>query len=132
MRLEEVAPEDIKRVAKYRWDRIVEKHEGPWEWDYLLDANLVEFINVNGFEVLLPVDKEHHPNITIIRCVVSADEPTSDTLPAGHDLRHRHLRRVLGCLRKSAGPRLVHSDPLPRVLGKSARRGKRTVVLWLI
>ena len=62
MRLEEVAPEDIKRVARYLWDRIIEKHEGPWEWDYLLDANLVEFINVNGFEVLLPVDKEHHPN----------------------------------------------------------------------
>ncbi len=76
MKLEEVEPEQIKRAAKYRWDRIIEKHEGPWEWDYLLNANLVEFLNVNGFEVLLPIDKEHHPNITITRCVVSADEQT--------------------------------------------------------
>jgi hypothetical protein len=29
MGLEEVAPEHIKRVANYRWDRIIEKHEGP-------------------------------------------------------------------------------------------------------
>ena len=63
MRLDEVAPELIKRVAQYRWDRIVEKHEGPWQWDSLLDANLVEFLNVNGFAVLLPVGKERHPSI---------------------------------------------------------------------
>ena len=76
MRFEEVAPEQIKRVAKYRWDRIIEKHEGPWKWDYLLNAHRVEFFNVNGFWVLLPVEKEHHANITITRCVVSADEQT--------------------------------------------------------
>jgi hypothetical protein len=73
MRLEEVAPEYIKRVAKYRWDRIIEKHEGPWGWDYFLNANLVEFLSVDGFEVLLPVEKKHHPNITITRCIGSTD-----------------------------------------------------------
>jgi hypothetical protein len=76
MRLEDIAPEELKRVAKFRWDRIVEKHEGPWEWEYLLEAYLVEFLNVNGFEVLLPVEKEHHPQITISRCIVSADQQT--------------------------------------------------------
>ncbi len=74
MKLEEITPDTFKRISKYRYDRIIEKHEGPERWDYLLEKHLVEFINVNGFDVLLPVDKEHHPNISILRCIVSDDK----------------------------------------------------------
>ncbi len=31
-----------------------------------------EFIEIEGCAVLLPVDKPHHPNISIIRCIWSA------------------------------------------------------------
>ena len=71
MRLAEVAPETRERLGKVRWDRIIEKHEGPWDWDgWLEDA---EFQNVEGYDVLLPVDEEQRGNITFLRCVPSAD-----------------------------------------------------------
>ena len=34
-----------------------------------------EFIEIAGYPVLLPVDREHHPNITILRCIASEDHP---------------------------------------------------------
>ncbi|HEY7546079.1 MAG TPA: hypothetical protein VID27_14405 [Blastocatellia bacterium] len=74
MKLEEITPGTLKRISQYRYDRIIEKHEGPWTWDYLIEDHLVEFINVNGYDVLLPVDKEHHQNISILRCIVSDDK----------------------------------------------------------
>jgi hypothetical protein len=74
MRLEDIAPNTLAIMRKYRYDSIIEKHEGPWTWDYLLDDNLVDFISVNGYDVLLPIDKEYHPNIFILRCIVSEDK----------------------------------------------------------
>jgi hypothetical protein len=76
MRLQSIPPDVRSRVAKFRWDRIIEKHEGPQDWGYLLKDDYVDFLRVDGFDVLLPVDKEKHANITIDRCIVSNDGKT--------------------------------------------------------
>lgn len=73
MRLSDLSPELRERASRRRWDRIIEKHEGPWEWRYLLDEGDAEFLTIDGFDVLLPVGAEQHPNITILRSIPSAD-----------------------------------------------------------
>src|SRR5688500_15157790 len=73
MQLADLSLETRARAASMRWDRIIEKHEGPWEWSYLIEDELVEFIAIEGFDVLLPVEKDQHPNISILRCIVSED-----------------------------------------------------------
>lgn len=74
MKLADVHPDVIARIKTYRWDRIIEKHEGPERWDSVLKYYNPEFITLDGYEVLLPVDSSHHPNITLLRCIVSQDE----------------------------------------------------------
>lgn len=69
MRLQNISSELRLRVATFRWDRIIEKHEGPEDWSYLLEDDYVDFLHVDGFDVLLPVDKEKHSNINVERCV---------------------------------------------------------------
>ena len=76
MKLENLSPEFRSRLAKCRWDRIIEKHEGPEDWRYRLREEWVEFMRIEEFDVLLPVDKENHPNITIDRCVEAKDGNT--------------------------------------------------------
>lgn len=76
MRLQDLTAATLSKAATYRWDRIIEKHEGPEDWEYLLRDNIVEFIRIDGFDVLLPVDKENHVSITIERCIVSSDRET--------------------------------------------------------
>jgi hypothetical protein len=39
-----------------------------------LKDDYVEFLAVDGMDVLLPVGKENHPNIIIERCIVSKDD----------------------------------------------------------
>mgnify|MGYP001025339540 CR=1 FL=1 len=70
----EVTPEHIALLSGYRLDRIVEKHEGPWSWASMCGMEMASFLVVEGFQVLLPLERKHLPNITVTRCVVSADE----------------------------------------------------------
>jgi hypothetical protein len=53
-----------------RSNRIIEKHEGPEDWDSVLNYYDPEFMEIQGRPVLLPLGKEHHPNITILRCIM--------------------------------------------------------------
>jgi hypothetical protein len=73
MRVADLSPEVRRRIAGMRFDWFVEKHEGPWEWGSWIDAMGVEFMTIDGRDVLLPVEGDHHPNITIVRCIPSAD-----------------------------------------------------------
>ena len=66
----------LDQLKSWRWDRIIEKHEGPETWDSTLRYYDPEFIEIAGHPVLLPVDREHHPNITILRCIASEDHRT--------------------------------------------------------
>src|SRR5215210_6854512 len=73
MKLAELSLQTIGRIETYRWDRIIEKHEGPETWSSVLKYYDPEFIEIDQYNVLLPVGKEHHPNITILRHSVAGD-----------------------------------------------------------
>lgn len=60
-----------ERIAAARFDWLVEKHEGPEHWGRVLEHRDVELLDIGGRQVLLPVDREHHPNITVLRCLVA-------------------------------------------------------------
>jgi len=74
MKLASLAPDVRKLIDSIKWDGIIEKHEGPFSYGGFRRWENFEFMVINGFDVLLPVDQKHHSNITILRCVISADE----------------------------------------------------------
>jgi hypothetical protein len=71
MKLADLSCELLEEIRASQYDQVIEKHEGPWTWDSSLE--FCEFINVNGRYALLPIDRERHANITILRSVVSDD-----------------------------------------------------------
>ena len=76
MQLANMPPAVIAKIKSYRYDRILEKHEGPESWASVLQYYDPEFMVVNGYHVLLPIAREQHPNITVLRCLVSHDGRT--------------------------------------------------------
>src|SRR5438874_765549 len=73
MKLAELPPQTIEQIKRYRYDRIIGKHEGPEEWESVLRYYDPEFLQIEGDDVLLPIGKEQHANITVLRCIKSAD-----------------------------------------------------------
>jgi hypothetical protein len=73
MKLSELSPETLAKIRSVRWDRIIEKHEGPEGWDSVLDYYEPEFFVIEGHPVLLPIEQSHHPNLTILRTIFSGD-----------------------------------------------------------
>ena len=63
----------LEKIKSVRWDRIIEKHEGTETWESVLRYEQPEFIEIERRWVLLPIDRSHHPNITILRTIWSAD-----------------------------------------------------------
>ena len=74
MKLSDLSPAIIERIKGYRYDHIIEKHEGPERWASVLKCYEPEILRVNRYDVLLPLPQEHHKNIKILRCIVSNDE----------------------------------------------------------
>jgi hypothetical protein len=95
MKLANLSEATRQKIAKVRYDQILEKHEGPFDWDCILDQepeSLVfanrpdllptlrqpednpEFLIIDNHSVLLPIPLKHHPNIEIIRTIWSADD----------------------------------------------------------
>jgi hypothetical protein len=73
MRFSELSPQALEKLRAYEYDRIVEKHEGPFRWEAKLRYDELEFLQAEGYDLLLPIGREQHPNITILRCIVSRD-----------------------------------------------------------
>jgi hypothetical protein len=73
MNLSDLSPATRERLDAWRWDRIIEKHEGPETWGDILRYTDAEFIQIAGRDVLLPLDAEQRPNVTILRTIVSDD-----------------------------------------------------------
>lgn len=73
MRLSDLAQPTIEALRRYRYDRILEKHEGPESWASVLEYSEPDFLLIEGFPVLLPVNRDQHPNITVLRCIVADD-----------------------------------------------------------
>ena len=76
MKLLDLPIPTLDKIKAYRWDRSIEKHEGPESWASVLKYYEPDFMMIDGYPVLLPVPKEQHRNITILRCIVSQDEQT--------------------------------------------------------
>ena len=76
MKFAELSAEMLEKLKNLRFDRIYEKHEGPWKWEYRLKHDELEFIEMTGYYVLLPIEKQHHSNITPLRVIPSADRKT--------------------------------------------------------
>ncbi len=74
MKLSDLSIEALEKIKLVRWDRIIEKHEGPETWKDVLRFEEPEFLEIEGYSVLIPVDKSHHPNITILRSILSGDK----------------------------------------------------------
>ena len=74
MKIRDIPEETRQRIAKVRFDRIIEKHEGPFDWDWWI--NEADFLELDGRWVLLPVPREDHANIHLVRSVLSKDEET--------------------------------------------------------
>jgi hypothetical protein len=73
MKIGDLSSEVLEKVKAVRYDRIVEKHEGPFDWKSVLKYEEPEFLVVDGRAVLLPVEKARNANITILRTIWSAD-----------------------------------------------------------
>jgi len=69
MKIADLSPEKIDKIKQIRYDRIYEKHEGPWKWESEFQYGEVEFINMSGYDVLLPIEKQYFPNITPLRVI---------------------------------------------------------------
>lgn len=76
MNLASLLPATRERLDAWRWDRIIEKHEGPWRWGDTLRHRDAEFISIDGRDVLLPLDADQRPNVTILRTIVGEDQQT--------------------------------------------------------
>ncbi len=68
-----LSSEALAKIRAFQWDRIIEKHEGPEDWASVLDIYDPEFMPIADFPVLLPIERERHPHITILRSIVSSD-----------------------------------------------------------
>jgi hypothetical protein len=73
MQISALSPGSREKIKHYRYDRIIEKHEGPENWSDVLAYLDPEFFDVAGHAVLLPLDREHLPNLTVLRCIESRD-----------------------------------------------------------
>ena len=76
MNLSSLSPTTLERLKSWRWDRFIEKHEGPEQWGSTLNYVDAEFMSIGGHDVLLPLDREQRPNVTILRTIVSDDRQT--------------------------------------------------------
>lgn len=73
MKLADLSEATLDKLKSLRWDRIIEKHEGPESWESVLRYYEPEFLPLGDQWVLLPVDASQHPNITVLRQIPSAD-----------------------------------------------------------
>ena len=86
MKVDDLSPGLLERIKTVRWDRIIEKHEGPEDYEYQIgyrsdyteftEEDDAEFLEIEGHSVLLPIARKQHPNITILRTIPSADGNT--------------------------------------------------------
>jgi hypothetical protein len=76
LKLSELSSATLEHIKTLRFDQILEKHEGPPKWASELEYGEPEFMSIDGFDVLLPIEKTNHAKITILRCIPSADGNT--------------------------------------------------------
>ena len=73
MKLADLTAETIEQIKTLLYDRILEKHEGPAKWVSQFQYGDPEFMMIDNRAVLLPVEREQHANITVLRAIVGED-----------------------------------------------------------
>jgi hypothetical protein len=77
MKVADLPMEVIEKIKALHYDRILEKHEGPWKWASEFEyGGKPEFLTIEDKNVLLPIEREHHSSIHILRTIVSEDGNT--------------------------------------------------------
>ena len=95
MKIKDLSPTILAALKNKRYDRIVEKHEGPETWDWQLppseervqkmkkmyanssydfsEDTHSDFLQIGGVDVLLPIGSDHHANLTVLHYFFSED-----------------------------------------------------------
>ena len=73
MKISDLSAETLEKIKSIRYDQILEKHEGPENWASKFRFGDPEFMTVQDKAVLLPIERSHHSNVTILRTVMSED-----------------------------------------------------------
>jgi hypothetical protein len=90
LKIENLSKATKDKIGKIRWDRFIEKHEGPFAWEgefrtelspemrkhfdnYDPVAETPQFIEIGSYDVLLPLGRKHLPDITILDHFFSQD-----------------------------------------------------------
>lgn len=67
---------DAKHEFWMRWQHFIALPEERPSDSEMTEDDLADFINFDGYDILLPVSRSHHPNIALIRLIPSADGKT--------------------------------------------------------
>ena len=67
---------DSKHEFWMAWRHFLKFSESPSPFYEESESDLADFLNWDGFDILLPVSRSHHPNIKLIRLIPSADQNT--------------------------------------------------------
>jgi hypothetical protein len=73
MKVADLSKQVIEHIKTRRYDRILEKHEGPERWESEFEYSQPELLDAGGHWVLLPIDRAHHGNVTFVRVIESKD-----------------------------------------------------------
>jgi hypothetical protein len=73
MQFVDLDPATLDIIKSWRFDRIIEKHEGPQSWESFLSWLNPELLAVGDAFVLLPIERDQNPNITVLRSYASTD-----------------------------------------------------------
>ena len=79
---------DAKHEFWMCWRHFLVPFESTFSQDEELEEMRAEFINFEGFDVLLPVPRSHNPHIKLIRLMASHDEKTLTLFQ--HDSSHEY------------------------------------------
>ncbi|MGH2607658.1 MAG: hypothetical protein ACRDHF_01100 [Tepidiformaceae bacterium] len=74
MALSDIRPETLELLRAWRYDRTIEKHEGPESWRSYLEHEEPAELIVNGRRMLIPVWWDERGEIIVLRWLVSQDE----------------------------------------------------------
>ena len=72
MKLADLSPQTIEKIKDYGIDWLYDKHEH-WGWEWSVEGGRVEFMAIDGHEVLLPLSPEEHRDVRVVRSIISAD-----------------------------------------------------------
>jgi hypothetical protein len=73
MKVADLSRETLEKIEMIQWDSIIGNYEGPCSWKSIFKYSKPEFLMIDEHSILLPVDRNQHPNITILRTIWSAD-----------------------------------------------------------